>query len=394
MVGKLIVGVLALTISTGTVWAESTTTALQFPSQASATSVSGSVHAGDSSSFTLTATAGQVLVVSIISNNAANHFRILGPGGATPLFDGATQGKAARLTLPESGSYTVQGYLAADAAGRGETGRFTLDIALEGAGSAAGAAPAATTPTPAPAATATAATAPAATATTTVAAGSPEFWQVTGITGPLNLRQSSSRSATVLAGVPAGTRLRNLGCTSIKGQGWCQVQTVQGTPVTAWAAQQYLRPDQAGTPAAAAPATSPTPKPATGTAATAAATRPLSTALSSAARPQPRPSSVATPAPTNKPADNPAMTEASGKLPCSVRLGMPTRDCDFRVTREGRGQATITVTWPSDGQRQIRFEAGRPVVQAGSTTERRGDLTVINIGPERYEIPDAVVFGG
>lgn len=392
MVGKVIAGVLALALSAGGALAESSTTALQFPKGASGTSVRGVVHGSDSASFTVTATAGQVLVVSITSDNPGNHFRITGPGTATPLFDGATQGRSARLTLPESGTYTVQGYLAADAAGRAETGRFTLDIAIDGAGSAA---PAATT-TPKPAATrAPVASVPAA----SVPAGTPEFWQVTGITGPLNLRQSSSRSATVLAGVPAGTRLRNLGCNVVEGMGWCQVQTVQGATVTGWAAQQYLRADQAAAPAAAAAATpataaTPAPKPATGTAASTAATQPLATALSSAARPQPRPRAVPTSAPTDKPADNPAMTEASGKLPCSVRLGMPTRDCDFRVTRQGRGQATITVTWPSDGKREIRFEAGRPVVQAGSTTERRGDLTVINIGAERYEIPDAVVFGG
>lgn len=122
----------------------------------------------------------------------------------------------------------------------------------------------------------------------------------------------------------------------------------------------------------------------------AAAATAAKTATIVGTRPQARPETTA----TEKPQPKPEVTEASGKLPCSVRLGMPTRNCDFRVTREGDGKASLTIIWPDKGQREIKFEGGQPTAQEGMTTERRGDLTVINIGEERYEVPDAVVNGG
>ena len=73
---------------------------------------------------------------------------------------------------------------------------------------------------------------------------------------------------------------------------------------------------------------------------------------------------------------------------------MPTRECSFTVTRQGTGNATVTISWPDGGSRAISFTGGAPAPRDGLRTERRGDLTVINLGNERYEIPDAVVNGG
>ena len=73
---------------------------------------------------------------------------------------------------------------------------------------------------------------------------------------------------------------------------------------------------------------------------------------------------------------------------------MPTRDCAFSVTRNGHGAAALRVNWPDGGSREIRFQNGAPVPTANQTTERRGELTVIEIGNERYEVPDAVINGG
>jgi hypothetical protein len=55
--------------------------------------------------------------------------------------------------------------------------------------------------------------------------------------------------------------------------------------------------------------------------------------------------------------------------------------CPFTVELEGKGLAMVKVTRP-DG----RIEKGK--------ASKKGDLFKIQAGIERYEIPEAVVFGG
>lgn len=92
---------------------------------------------------------------------------------------------------------------------------------------------------------------------------------------------------------------------------------------------------------------------------------------------------------------------ATGQIPCSMGGGAPTGSCAFGVTREGNGNGTVTVTKPDGRTRAIFFQNGKAsgydVNQAdpGSfSASKEGDLNVIRIGQERYEIPDAVIFGG
>jgi hypothetical protein len=92
---------------------------------------------------------------------------------------------------------------------------------------------------------------------------------------------------------------------------------------------------------------------------------------------------------------------ATGNVPCSMGGGQPTGSCPFGVKREGGGSATVTVTKPDGRTRAIVFEKGKAVGYDQSQADpgelrasREGDLSVIRIGDERYEIPDAVVFGG
>ena len=72
------------------------------------------------------------------------------------------------------------------------------------------------------------------------------------------------------------------------------------------------------------------------------------------------------------------------------------------MSRAGGGYATVVVKRPDGRQRAIFFRMGRPIGadtnQADGYPEfratREGDLNLIRIGDERYEIPDAVVLGG
>ena len=92
---------------------------------------------------------------------------------------------------------------------------------------------------------------------------------------------------------------------------------------------------------------------------------------------------------------------ATGNIPCSTAAGQPTGSCPFGVTREGNGTGMVTVTKPDGRTRTIYFEKGKAtgydMSQADTgkfKAEKKGDLNIIHIGQERYEIPDAVIFGG
>jgi len=92
---------------------------------------------------------------------------------------------------------------------------------------------------------------------------------------------------------------------------------------------------------------------------------------------------------------------ATGDVPCAMGGGQPTGSCPFGVERKGGGSATVTVTKPDGRTRAIFFEKGKAIAcdaseahPGGFRASREGDLSVIRIGEERYEIPDAVVFGG
>jgi len=92
---------------------------------------------------------------------------------------------------------------------------------------------------------------------------------------------------------------------------------------------------------------------------------------------------------------------ATGNLPCTMSAGQPPGSCAFGVKREGQGNGLVTVTKPEGGTRTIFFKKGRAtgydVSQADRSAfkaSRQGDSTIVRIGEERYEIPDAVINGG
>jgi len=92
---------------------------------------------------------------------------------------------------------------------------------------------------------------------------------------------------------------------------------------------------------------------------------------------------------------------ATGNVPCSMGGGQPTTSCPFGVTRSGNGSGAVTVTKPDGRTRVIFFENGRATGCDASQADpgefrasREGDLSIVRIGAERYEIPDAVIQGG
>lgn len=92
---------------------------------------------------------------------------------------------------------------------------------------------------------------------------------------------------------------------------------------------------------------------------------------------------------------------ATGNIPCAQDKGQPMGSCAFGVKRQGNGSAMVTVTRTDGRQRVIFFEKGRatgydgsPADSGGFEASKEADLNFIRIGDERYEIPDAVIFGG
>jgi hypothetical protein len=92
---------------------------------------------------------------------------------------------------------------------------------------------------------------------------------------------------------------------------------------------------------------------------------------------------------------------ATGDVPCSMGSGQPTGSCKFGVRREGGGSGSVEVTTPDGRTRLILFQQGKAIGYKQSEADpsafrasKEADLTIVHIGGERYEIPDAVIWGG
>ena len=93
---------------------------------------------------------------------------------------------------------------------------------------------------------------------------------------------------------------------------------------------------------------------------------------------------------------------ATGKIPCAWAKGQPMGQCDFGVARAGGGTAAVSITRPDGRKRVIFFKAGKAVAADLSQADgnmsfssgKEADLYMIRAGNERYEIPEAVIYGG
>ncbi len=93
---------------------------------------------------------------------------------------------------------------------------------------------------------------------------------------------------------------------------------------------------------------------------------------------------------------------ARGQVPCKLGRGRPTSNCDFGVVRRGSGDADVYIKRGNGQQRIIYFQNGRAVGydrnqgnnNPAFRASKESDLYIVNIGEERYEIPEAVIYGG
>jgi hypothetical protein len=176
----------------------------------------------------------------------------------------------------------------------------------------------------------------------------PPYLSPFGISDALNIRAEPSSQADVVADASAGTVLRNYGCQEAEGRHWCRVERVEGNTARGWAAAEYLEAADAALRAGQ------------------------------------------------------GIFDAGGWVECAQALGQPLTRCGFGVARDGGGTATVVVTRPDGRTRALFFEGGQFVAADTSQADgypeysvtKHADLFVIRVGDERYEFPEAVIFGG
>ncbi len=182
--------------------------------------------------------------------------------------------------------------------------------------------------------------------------GGPDYWKVSAGGGfALNLRAGPSTRYEAIGRLRNGEVLQNRGCRLTGGERWCAIRATH-TGVTGWVAGRYL--------------------------------------FESAA---PRRPAMA----EGWPIGNGVPFDATGLVPCAVHAGEPMRQCPFGVVREGPGNAGLWVALGDGVERQLLFEGGAPVATNSTgnmSFEKAGDLYLIRVGDERFEVPEAVVTGG
>ena len=188
--------------------------------------------------------------------------------------------------------------------------------------------------------------------------GGPRNWEVTGMAGTLNLREKPSTNARIVATYEKGTILDNLGCQLSEGLVWCDVQQLGGGP-RGYVKAEFLKP-----------------------------------AVSSDG-------SVATGPDDSGLRAGRGEFDATGKIPCAQVTGQPMSQCEFSVARAGGGYATVVIKRSDGRSRTVFFRMGKAISADTSQADgypefrasKEGDLNLIRVGNERYEIPDAVILG-
>lgn len=200
----------------------------------------------------------------------------------------------------------------------------------------------------------------AATGETAAAAeeGGPRRWQVTARDG-LPMHIGPAVDARVIETHAEGAILSNLGCERAGGRAWCTVKPLRGR-TRGYVAAEHLRPARGPD-----------------------GTVPMG-------------------------ADDSALRarqgnfDASGTVPCAQLRGQPMGQCTFGVARGSGGDATVVVTFSNGFRRMLFFAHGEFI--SGDTTmsgngfdtdwRTEGELHMIRVDDQRYELPHAVIFGG
>ncbi|OYU16119.1 MAG: hypothetical protein CFE37_01845 [Alphaproteobacteria bacterium PA4] len=106
---------------------------VQFAKGSSNITLKGSIKGDNDRDYLVSARAGQVLTVMLKPSNASTYFNILPPGSTGEAsFIGSSEGNRASQPISATGDTVIRVYLMRNAARRGESSSYTLDIGIAG----------------------------------------------------------------------------------------------------------------------------------------------------------------------------------------------------------------------------------------------------------------------
>lgn len=101
---------------------------IRFERGKSSAIINGTIKGYEIVDYTINVKKGQLMNVSMASNNGANYFNIMEPGQENvAIFVGSTSGNQFEQVLEKSGDYKIRVYLMRSAARRNETGKYRLE---------------------------------------------------------------------------------------------------------------------------------------------------------------------------------------------------------------------------------------------------------------------------
>ena len=101
---------------------------IRFERGASSATRRGVITGYETMTYWLDVRPGQMLTVSMQSQNRSAYFNITAPRADQALFNGSASGNRYRGRAGVSGRYKIEVYLMRNAARRGEVARYTLDV--------------------------------------------------------------------------------------------------------------------------------------------------------------------------------------------------------------------------------------------------------------------------
>ena len=113
---------------TGGPVASGRTETLRFARGASSASRRGSVSGYETVTYLLDVRAGQRVSVDMRASNRSAYFNITAPGAREAMFNGSIGGARYAGVVPSSGTYRIEVYLMRNAARRGESAEYTLNV--------------------------------------------------------------------------------------------------------------------------------------------------------------------------------------------------------------------------------------------------------------------------
>lgn len=103
---------------------------IRFERGASSATRRGALKGYETRTYYLDVRAGQSLAVSLQTSNRSGYFNITAPRATQALFNGSSSGLRYNGRAAVSGRYKIDVYLMRNAARRGETMRYTLDVGV------------------------------------------------------------------------------------------------------------------------------------------------------------------------------------------------------------------------------------------------------------------------